>query len=90
MANPTSLEGLPAEILNHILDLLPKDALVNLRLTSVHHQLRAKEYLYRHLNLYDSGGSAARVKEITQEESLASLVRDVALHANEYRPIRVL
>ena len=82
MTNPTSLEKLPAEILNYVLDLLPKDALANLRLASRYYQRSAKPYLYRHLTLRWSTESAARAREITQEESLAPFVREVTLQAS--------
>lgn len=88
MANPTSLEGLPAEILGHILDLLPEDALANLRLASKNCQQRAEIYLYRHLHLCESPRPAARAREIIQQRSLASLVREVTLWANSSAPLR--
>ena len=82
MANPTSLEMLPAEILNYVLDLLPKDALANLRLTSRYYQQRAKPYLYRHLTLLESTESAAGVREIIKDDSLALLVRELSLYTS--------
>lgn len=79
MASLTSLQKLPAEILDDVLDLLPKKALANLRLASRYYQQRAKPYLYRYLRLHGSSRDAARAWKIIQQQSLAPLVRELTL-----------
>ena len=82
MASPTTLSLFPIEVLNHILDLLPKDALANLRLASRHYKLPAEYYLFRHLTLRSSTRSAAMAREIIQQDSLAPFITKFSFYAN--------
>lgn len=90
VSNHTSLQTFPAETLDGILELLPKDALANLRLTSRFYDQRAKFYLFRQLTIRDSIASVARVSEIFKDYSLASLVREFSFKAQHPAATRVI
>ena len=82
MAPPILLEDLPAEIIDHILQYLPKDALARLRLESRIFQQRALPFLYRQFTLRYSAASAAKAREIIKRPDLARLVREYRLNVN--------
>ena len=76
MAQPILFEDFPAEIIDHVLQYLPKDALASLRLASRVFQQRATPFLYRQFTLQYSVASAAKAREIMKRPDLARLVRE--------------
>lgn len=76
------LEKFPAEVIDHILQYLPKASLANLRLTSSIFRECAKYYLFRQLTLSNSTASAAKARYIIKNCSLAGLVREFSFDAS--------
>ena len=75
------LESLPPEIINHVLQYLPKDALANVRRASKSFQEQAAPFLYRQFILRYSIASAAKARELINRPDLAGLVRDFRFEA---------
>ena len=88
MAQPILLEEFPAEIIDHILQYLPKDALASLRLASRVFQQQATPFLYRQLTLRYSDVSAAKSYEVMKRPDLARLVREYRLDVNRIAYVR--
>ena len=82
MAPPKLLEEFPGEIIDHILQYLPKDTLAMLRLESRVFQERAPRFLYRQFTLRYSVTSAAKAREIIKRPEFAGLVREYRLEVN--------
>ena len=76
MAETILLEKLPVEIIDHVLQNLPKDSLANLRLASRFFQERATPSLYRQFTLRYTVGSIAKARRIFNSPYLAGLVRE--------------
>ena len=82
MAPPILLQEFPAEIIDHILQYLPKDALAGLRLQSRVFQQRATPFLYRQFTLRHSVASVVRAREIMKRPDLARLIREYRFDVN--------
>ena len=75
------LEDLPVEMINHVLQYLPKDALANVRVASKFFQEQASPLLYRQFILRYSIASVAKARELINRPDLAKHVRDFRFEA---------
>ena len=76
MASLLLLEHFPVEILDHVLNYVPRESLANIRLASGLFERRATPFLYKQITLRNPAASAAKVTNITKRHSLACLVRE--------------
>ena len=88
MAGPLLFEKFPTELIIHIIELLPKEALANLRVASKFFEGLATPVLYRQCILRYSIASAEKAWHIMNKPALANHVRDFRFEVTLPRWVR--